>query len=82
MLGQSGARRHSGPYATNPALLLVSKQFTDGALDLYRVPTRHCRLDLAMAEQPLDVAKIGSCFEEVGGEGVGCIPDGGADRLP
>ena len=87
MLGQSDERRHSGPYATNPALLLVSKQFIDGALDLYRVPTRHVRvqhsrLDLAMAEQLLDVAKIGSCFEEVGGEGVGCIPEGGADRLP
>ncbi len=75
MLGQSGERRHSGPYATNPALLLVSKQFIDGALDLYRVPTRHVRvqhrrLDLAVPEQPLDVAKIRSPLEEVGGERV------------
>ena len=77
--GQCAACRRSGPYATKPGPLLVSEQLIDGALDFYRVPMRHVRvqhgrLDLAMAEQLLDVAKIRSCIEEVGGEGVPTMP--------
>ncbi len=73
--GQCAACRHSGPYATRPAPLRVSKQFIHGALDFYRIPARHVRvqhgrLDPAVAEQLLDIAKVRSCLEEVGGEGV------------
>ena len=77
--GQRAACRSSGPYTTKPGSLLVSEQLIDGALDLYRVLTRHVRikhgrLDLAVAEQLLDVAKIRSCLEEMGGEGVTPMP--------
>ncbi len=73
--GQCAACPRSGPYATKPGRLLASEQLIDGALDFYRVFTRHVRvqhgrLDLAVAEQLLDVAKLRSRLEEVGGEGV------------
>ena len=70
---KGGARPRSGPYATETGPLFVSEQLIDGALDFYRVPvpTRHVRithgrLDLAVAEQLLDVAKFRSRLEDVG----------------